>query len=177
MFKQFFLFFFGSLLLILSGCQRSERDEYPETHYIDLNTSAKIILNLIHTGELKKVLQEDATANGIDLLIKNFSPSELAFEAEVLNAQIPVVVVFVKDTKNSDEIKKIMNKLAEENKDKIRFVLVDSEILFKLTEHSEVDIFPTISLIHERDEKKRIESFDIATLESQIRQLIKETNY
>jgi len=133
-------------------------EEKEDTSFvIDLNKSTKIIMKLIEKNDLAKVL-EDTGQEGIDLLIKNFSPSEMAFEADVLNSINPAFVLFFK-AKNSG-LKNVLDTLeinAKALEGTVRFVKIDAEELFKIASISEIDTFPTMLLIKNREEVERWE--------------------
>lgn len=63
----------------------------------DLNQSANIVIELMRTGDLGSIVEEH-TPEQLDMLIKNFSPALMAFEAEVLSCTMPVLIYFYRTT-------------------------------------------------------------------------------
>ena len=172
--KSLFLLFF---LILLPGCLINKQQETPENkipvELYDLNESTDIILSLLKKDELTTILAEsNQDKEQIDILIKNFSPSEMAFEAEVLSHENPVVVLFFDPIDNNTEIIKKLTELAKRYQDSLKFIKINREKLFKITEKSEVDIFPTIMIIHNRNEVSRIEKPILTTLEDKIQKII-----
>lgn len=149
---------FQCLLLSSCGVHQEEVEQLTDQGVgivvYDLEQSTNIIIKLIKTGELSTVLAEH-NKEAPDLMINNFSPSEMAFEAEVLSNQNPVLVLFYDSVSTSALA--ILEKCAELYKDTIKCVAVNAEQLFRVTQHSDVDSIPTFILINEREEIGRIE--------------------
>ncbi|MGC2310819.1 MAG: thioredoxin family protein [Candidatus Babeliaceae bacterium] len=148
-------------MVFLSACDRSqEKIAVPVTQeerpVYDLNESTDIIIVLIKTDKLPQVLA-DHDAEGLSLLLKNFSPAEMAFEAEVLNYEQPVLVFFF-DTHVNQADKNVFQAVAEAYKEKIKCVAVDAEKLFRIAQQSEVDVLPTYLFINQRKEINRLEN-------------------
>jgi hypothetical protein len=165
------------LMIVLPGCsnnQQEKNDQHPQTEVYDLNESTNIILSLLKKEELHLILDEsENNKEKIDTLLKNFSPSEMAFEAEVLSQEKPVVIFYFDPTENNDEIMAKLTELATKYNDVLKFVKIDREKLFKITEQGAVDVFPTLMIIHNRAEVIRFEKPDLTSLETELGNYIK----
>ena len=172
------LSFLVLLLIFLPHCSSEQTKEAvitreEEIEVYDINASTNIILALLKEDKLATVLAEDEQdKDKIDTLIKNFSPSEMAFEAEVLSYKNPVVILYYNLADNNADLLKILTELAKKYKDTLKFVKVDKEKLFKITERSEVDIFPTLMVMHERQEMGRLEKPTLSSLETDLQKII-----
>ncbi len=171
--KLLLLFF-----VILPGCSINKPEETnPSTLCVevyDLNESTDIIISLLKKDALKKVLAEsDRDKDRIDTLIKNFSPSEMAFEAEVLNHNNSVVILYYDPTVNNDEIITKLTELAKKYENDLKFVKIDKDKLFYLAKQSEIDDFPTLMIMHNRNEVGRLEKPIITTMEKEIQKILK----
>lgn len=167
------------LLALLPGCisneekvaeKHEQKIEVPvkeENLLYDLDESASIIFELLKKDELATVLAEsEQDKEKIDTLINNFSPSEMAFEAEVLNYKDPVVLLFYNpNDSTTSALEAKLKELAKKYHDKFKFVKINSEKLFKLAQQAEIDVFPTIMIMHNRKEVSRIEKPDVVTVE------------
>lgn len=99
----------------------------------------------------------------------------MAFEAEVLNHQNPVLVAFFKPNKEwESSFKPTLRKLAQKYDNNIKFIEVDSDKLFKIAQTSEVDTFPTFILISNRKEVGRSETPSNDKLEAIIEELFQK---
>jgi thioredoxin-like negative regulator of GroEL len=154
------------MFLINSACVYADSASQ-ETHYMyNLDDSATIILALIQ-GDSLTTLLENADPAQVELLLKNFSPAELAWAAEVSNASVPVVVFFhQKEPFITDPLISSLESLSITFKDRLKFIVVDSNSLFKLTEQTGITQLPTLLLIHKQDLLDQIEgTIDHASLE------------
>lgn len=147
-----------SLLLIqCNGCISRHKapveDALERDIVTHLDSSATIIQNLIASNQLSSII-EDADPQQVDSLIKNFSPAILALEVEVLSYAEPVLVI-VHDHADSQLMKTIYD-YAECHPER-KVVYIDGEKLFKIAEDLEIDNVPAAILLHDREEKKRIE--------------------
>ncbi len=172
--KSSLLFLF---LIILPGCSINKQQETSENkisvEVYDLNKSTDIIISLLKKDELKTILAESGQdREGIDTLIKNFSPSEMAFEAEILNHKNPVVLLFYDPNENNTEIIELLAELAKKYENSLKFIKIDTKKLFRVTQKSEVDILPTVMVIHNRNELGRLENPIITTLEDELQKII-----
>src|SRR5579871_5620120 len=88
-------YFLVLVLPFLSACSvpKSELGEESTHPLVRLTDSITIIRELISAKKLEELL-EPHTVEQRDLLINNFSPAQLAFEAEVFTTTIPLVVVY-----------------------------------------------------------------------------------
>lgn len=80
------------LMVLLSGCGNEQQisgsqfsgETQHESVMQSLDVSTQIVMQLLKQDALSKVLEESDPAS-LARLVKNFSPSEMALEAEVLN--------------------------------------------------------------------------------------------
>lgn len=159
--------FLTILIILLPNCSGNSGEKRTlEKNIYNLDESTDIILKLIHTQKLSDILI-DSTEENVDLLIRNFSPAEIAFESEVLNCTLPAVLIFFKkNDSNLSEIKIILDKMASEYTDKIKFVEIDVDRLIKIAQNGEVTNTPTILIVANREERSRIGNFSVNNIES-----------
>jgi hypothetical protein len=141
------------VLPFLSACNASKHEFAEEVAQplVRLTESTTIILELISSKQLGKVL-EPHTAEQAELLINNFSPAQLAFEAEVFTTTTPLVVVYYyADTLYEQAFIKQLEALALEYDDKVKFVVVDIDALFSLAQDADIEKSPTLILARNRD--------------------------
>lgn len=107
--------YFCIFLLLLTSCasqKNIDQDSAPEV-LVDLANSTKIIQTMMARKTLGTLLEDPEQ---LDLLINNFSPAQIAFEAEVLSTEIPLVVIYYfKDGSKQQEFIKQLNQLAIEH--------------------------------------------------------------
>jgi hypothetical protein len=125
-----------------------------ENNLVDLNATTEIILAAIK--QPSELLEENFNT-GLDFLLKNFSIADLALEADVLSSDLPVLLFFYKDPLERDTIDSYGRFLLGHFNQKIKVVIVNAEILFKLAEKTEIFGFPAALVVHERQEKNRLE--------------------
>lgn len=102
-----------------------------ESH--DLLHSTRIVQHLIKKDKVKKLLLE-ADPEQLEILLNNFSPAEIAFEVEVLNAIVPVILYFYNPAdKNHGHMQTMLEKFAHDYKNKIKVVTIDAQALYKIT--------------------------------------------
>lgn len=121
---------------------------------VDLNASTEIILAAIKNESLS---YEAVLQDGLTFLLKNFSLADLALEAEVLSHTKPVLVLFYKDQSDRKELYELGEKCAARFSDNIVIVAVDAHVLYKLAEKVLIEDFPVAMIIHQREEKGRLE--------------------
>jgi thioredoxin-like negative regulator of GroEL len=164
------------LFFLFPGCLNNQQEKTDAQHdyeIYDLNESSAVILSLVKKNELPLILAESETdTDKIDTLLKNFSPSEIAFEVEVLNQEKPVVIVYYDPTENNDEIITALTESAKKHKDNVKFVKIDKDKLFKLTEKSEIDTFPTVLIIKDRIEVARFERPTMSLLDDELQRFV-----
>jgi len=118
---------------------------------------------------------EPSDAEDIDRLIKNFSPVEIAFEAEVLNCTLPTMLFFVE---KSDPDYYFMHNIIEETArvyyQKIKCVEIDTDELFTITEPFFFERLPALFLMHQRHETARSGALNRENFEEELSQLIKK---
>lgn len=149
----FFLFLL-SICLLLPGCdnQVTATNKY----VYDFAESVTLIRQLLKTDSLPEIL-EDADAQGLDRLINNFSPAQMALESEVLNCTLPVLIYFyLHQIMDSD----FLEQLAQEYEDQIKIITLDADNFFSIAQQFEIEQFPTIIGMQQRDEIFRLERTD-----------------
>lgn len=189
--KTAYLFFFA-FIIVFSGCtsthdssehpvinqtQKPEATlkDRPQELVYDLNESTSIIMSLLKNGNISEILAEEAqnSPDTIDILIKNFSPAEMAFEAEVLNFKDPVVILFYDETNsNHERIDASFKELAFRYQNKAKFVKIEVTKLFKLVEQALVNSVPTLLVINKRVEVGRVEKPDPALFDTELNSLL-----
>jgi hypothetical protein len=186
---KFLYFFLLPIILVFSGCNSTHEttehnlpteidleasDKTPEL-VIDLNKSTNIIVHLLKEGDIAKVLAPEAhnAQETIDILIKNFSPAEMAFDAEVLNFKDPVIVLFYDETdSNALNYDSSFKEVAYKYYNKAKFVTVEVTKLFKLAEQAGITVAPTLMLINNRAEVARIEKPDFLLFDTELNALM-----
>ena len=167
-------------LLICPGCSffqqkniNKENNQDPR-EVINLETSVQIIKKLICKKELYKILEEHSNPESINLLINNFSPAEMAFEAEALNQELPALVIyFTPDDNQWPSLSILFENLAQDYKPFGKFISINSEKLFKLAEKAGIENTPTAIIIQERKEIKRLERLTVSSF-SELTNYVKE---
>lgn len=145
--KKFPLF----LLFFLAACTfNTQEQDAPFKFLIDLESSTKIIRALICDNKLDTIL-ETHDSKQLDRLLNNFSPAQMAFEVEVLATTIPLVVVYYYQNAPEDTFLKELDQLAATDPEKIKFVVVNADTLFTLAQEAEVEQFPTILVVKNRE--------------------------
>ncbi|MGE0207491.1 MAG: thioredoxin domain-containing protein [Candidatus Babeliales bacterium] len=143
---------------LLLGCASKEEDTKEKVQFlIDLNASTNIILTLIEQKRVDEIF-DGVERDKAQWLIKNFSPAQIAFHAEALSFDGPLVVLFY-ETKDSDLFLLLacLEEKARKWHDRARFAIIDAQELSKLAYEHEVKIFPTIVLIKNQEEYERWE--------------------
>ncbi|MDR3646304.1 MAG: thioredoxin family protein [Candidatus Babeliales bacterium] len=170
-------------LLSLSGCVFFKKSENisqnsNKSTVINLEDSTKIILSLIKSNNLEETLDLKTIndKSSVSLLIENFSPAQLALEAEVLNWPKPVIMVFFRHDDQWFNMKKILENYAKNDND-LKYVEVNSENLFKIAEEFAIEANPTILLIQNRSEINRVENIQsINQFDQELKKIIHEIN-
>jgi hypothetical protein len=143
----------------------------------DLNESTSIIISFLKNGNLSEILAEEArnAPETIDILIKNFSPAEMAFEAEVLNFKGPAIILFYDEkSPQAQIIDSSFKELAFKYHNKAKFVKVEVSKLFKLAEQAVVTDAPTLLLIHNRAEVDRVEKAEPSLFDADFLSLLEK---
>lgn len=130
------------------------RSSEAENNPVDLNVTTEIILTALK--QPAEIVEENFNT-GLDFLLKNFSIADLALEADVLSSDLHVVLFFYKDPLERDTIDSYGRFLLDHFNQKIKVVIVNAEVLFKLAEKAEIFGFPAALVVHERQEKNRLE--------------------
>ena len=123
---------------------------------VNLDEATSLILAFIQNNSLTMMI-EKPEGEALELLLKNFSPAEIAFEAEVLNAQQPTIAFFAtKDIPNYDAIKALLEECASRFNKRCNFVEIDIKKLFKIAQIARIKEVPTLLFLHNRMELDRI---------------------
>ncbi len=144
---------------------------------VDLNESAQIIVELLKKNNISSILTPEAlqSEDTIDTLLKNFSPAQMAFEAEVLNFIDPVILLYY--DASQPEHNGIMNEFlatALNHQQRAKFVLIEVNKLFSLADQAHITTAPTILLIHNRSEIGRIVDQHSSIFEIEIIKLLEK---
>lgn len=145
------LLFLLLLSLLLPACGK---EISKPSYYYSFSDSVAIIRALLKKDSLPKIL-EDADPEGLERLIDNFSPAQMALESEVLNCTLPVLLYFYEEPL---ENAKLLDQLAQEYNDRVKIVTIDADKFFSITQLFEVEKFPTIIGMHKREELSRSEN-------------------
>jgi thioredoxin-like negative regulator of GroEL len=137
-------------LLFLTGCS-SKQDTASHEALVDLVESTTIIRSLLCQNKLGQLLEEHDPEQ-LDILINNFSPASMAFESEVLSTTVPLVCAyFYQDSPQEQAFIKNLNALAAEYDNKVKFVIIDAEKLFSIAQAAEINTFPAIAWVRNRE--------------------------
>lgn len=129
----------------------------PKNVFIDLNEVTEVILALIQGNSIEMML-ENSDHTTVDLLLKNMSPAEIAFNAEVVNAEQPVVVVFYNDrTPCLSELKNTLTHYVANATCNLQCVMINADHLFKIAHINSITEIPTIILMNAGNELGRFE--------------------
>lgn len=143
----FYLLLF-CLLLPACGNQTITTNKY----VYDFAESVALIRQLLKSDSLPKIL-EDPDPAGLERLINNFSPAQMALESEILNCKLPVLVYFYQNKIDDPEF---LERLAQEYEDKVKIITIDADAFFSIAEQFEIEQYPSIVLVNKRDEVARI---------------------
>lgn len=169
-----------ALLCLLTGCESPKSQPATldqENILCSLDESTQIIMHLLEKNALSTVL-EPSEPEAIQRLIKNFSPAELALEAEALNWQTPVVFFFVqKDSPGYNSMHMSINQTALENNGTIKFVEVDADELFKVAKSFDIETLPALLLMNNRAEVMRVEGVTKESLQADIQKLLETMSH
>ena len=125
----------------------------------NLDESTQIVLALIQ-GDSLSMLLEHSDQDNIEAVLKNLSPAEIAFEAEVLNCQDPVFVLFATEScPDYAALKEMLEDEATLFQEKAKFVEIDVDKLFKLAQVMSVTEIPLLMFIRERVEQDHVLGF------------------
>ena len=156
------------LLLTIPACKNDanteKNDSKKDSIIYDLDESTEIIMQLIKQNAIKEILAEEDSKN-IEQILKNFSPSEMAMEAEALNYRGTCAVIFFNMNENWHTLKDALIEIAQKHRD-IKFVQVNADSLFKVTQNAQVEHFPALIFIKERKEIARIEPLKFDSIKS-----------
>lgn len=162
------------LLLTLTACTNKDVVSHKvedEPCMYNLDNSTQIIVQLIEQGDLAKIT-EKTSVDSVDRLIKNFSPAEMALEVEVLNWEQPVIMFFIgSDVEDYQKLEMMVDAVARKHKE-IKFVEIDSNELFKLSDIFDIKQVPALLLMYQRKEIVRAEGLNTENVEQKLQELI-----
>lgn len=161
---------------LLSGCNpQKEPSSLPirtESPLHDLDISAQIIIHLIEKQALSTVL-EQSDPQAINRLVKNFSPAEMALEAEALNWPHPVILFCIqKESLSYPVMHNTIEQAAAAHEAHIKFIEIDAHELFKVIEQFNFDRLPALILMYQRAEVARAEGLQIENFKVELQRLI-----
>lgn len=137
------------VLLFLTSCAYKKTIDTSK-NLINLLDSVKIIRNIINQNKLSQLL-EDHDPEQLEYLMNNFSPAQMALESEVFSTTIHLVVIYYyKESQKEIEFIKLLEKLANENINKVKFVTIEADKLFSLAQNNDINDFPTIVFTKKR---------------------------
>lgn len=144
----------GSLLIVMAlvsySMVQADEGEVERSAVCDLNKSANIVIELMRAGDLGSILEEH-TPEQLDVLIKNFSPVLMAFEAEVLSCTLPVLLYFYRTTDAHRAVTDaFIAALASQYSDRAKIVAIDAELFFSLAQAVDVQETPAFGMCRER---------------------------
>lgn len=181
------IIFIVPIFLILSGCSNSNElqhepvqspvteNKIPPSLVIDLNAVTTRIVDLIKKGNVAEIISKEVNQSPgmVDILVKNFSPAEMAFDSEVLNFSDIAVVLFYDATEpTAQEVQAHFENIAFYHRAHGKFFKIDVSHLFKLADQASVSTVPSVLAIQHKKELGRIEQRDPALLETDIAALL-----
>lgn len=172
------LFFSLLISASISRCNSTDQDKFcalSRPLITNLDEATSLILALIQGDSLTMML-ENPDQDMLELLIKNFSPAEIAFETEILKGHLPTVALFITtDTPDYQTILDNLGACAQEFHGRCNFVEIDIRKLFKVAHLSRIQDIPTILFLHNRSELGRItEGFEQENIKEKIVSFIEE---
>lgn len=136
-------------LLLLPACGKETVAK--QSYAYNFADSVTIIRELLKTDSLSRIL-EDADPEGLDRLINNFSPAQMALESEVLSCTMPVLVCFYQEPSPD---KNMLEQMAGEFADRCKIIIIDGDAFFSIAQDFEVEEYPTFVLMNKREELAR----------------------
>lgn len=129
-------------------------------------------MHLIEKQALSTVFEQNDT-QVINQLIKNFSPAELALEAEVLNWLQPVILFFAqREHAAYQKMHEIMEQFAKVYESQIKFTEVDVNELLKVADQFHLAALPALLVMYQRAEIARGEDLNGETFKDELQKLI-----
>jgi len=136
-----------------------------DSRVVNFDDSVTLIRAYIQENVLEKLFADHVWQEELDLLLKNYSPAALAFEAEVLQVEQPVLVVFLDSQMDQQSsIQDMLNEKAVEYASKLKIVIVQACKYPSLTKQALIDELPAALIIKDRAEVNRLEGGNLATL-------------
>lgn len=153
-----FLLILLLLSLLLPACGNKTS---PTNRYVyDFAESVTLIRHLLKTDSIAKIL-EGADTQGLERLINNFSPAQMALESEILNCTMPVIVYFYNGLLEDTQL---LEQLAQEHVDKVKIITIDAEKFFSIADQFEIEKCPTIVLMQQRLEIERFSNTQLTNV-------------
>lgn len=152
----FYALILGTQMIFAHACDQEQLCATTRPLICKLDETASLILALIQGDSLTMML-ENPNKETLELLITNFSPAEIAFQAEVLNNHLPTIALFV--TPETSDYQLIMEDFitcAREFSHRCNFVEINTDKLFKIAQVSHVSDLPTLLFLHNSTEMARM---------------------
>lgn len=150
---------YAVILAAIMNSHAAAHDEFCATTrplITNLDETTSLIMALIQGDSLTMML-ENPNKETLELLIKNFSPAEIAFQSEVLNNDLPTVALFITpDIGDYQEIKSHLEFCAREFSGRCNFVEIDIGKLFKIAHLNRISEVPTLLMLHNQTELGRM---------------------
>lgn len=181
----FYILMFSTMLLPhctnTKNEQASDQFQEPvlaiaEPKLYDLYESSGIILELIKSGKMVDILVDVSDEDqSLAMLLRNFSPAQMAFEAEVLNHKNPVIILFYQESNDDSKVmEKMLEEMAGEYDNQAKFVKIEADLLFALANQACIDTCPSIIVIHNREEIARFVNPSSELLRKNITHLLQD---
>ena len=168
--------YFCLLVAVISSCsQKNNTETIPFKALINLEDSIKLLRTLITQNKLGQALEKHDPEQ-LDLLLNNYSPAHMAFEAEVLSTTIPLVLVYYfKNSAQEQRFLQQLDQLVLDYPDSLKCVIIDIDRLFSLAQDAEIETVPTIVFSKDREMLEKIT--DNITIDSLRKKIVKhQTN-
>ena len=149
-----------SFLLLLSSLTAnvSALDKKEAHHYVhDLDKTTQTVLGFIQENSLATII-ETIESEEIESLLKNYSPAQMVFQAEVYGSPLPTVILFYeKGEPFSEQAVAVLQDLSIEFENRLKFIKINSNALFKIAEQENIQQLPTFLIIYNKKEAERLE--------------------
>lgn len=158
---------------MLSACSSKDKCEKIKDEkrlVINFDDSVTIIRELLKSDSLTQIL-DDHDPEKLDFLINNFSPAEIAFESEVSECTLPVVIYFYEQ---KNDVLEWVEYLALKYQNAIKVLLINGNNFPQITNNVEITEYPTVLVIKDKREiarlsKQAINSQNIENIIEQIK--------
>lgn len=135
----------------------------PKEPCSDLNQTAEFILAMIQGNSINLLLEHENHST-VDLLLKNMSPAQIAFQAEVINCDQPVILVcYDPHFEKWNDMKQVLIHHNKTSSNSYKMVCADVTQLFSIAQLVSLVEIPTFILYYNGIENNRLS--DIESLE------------